>query len=308
MKKLPTVYTIIVTYNGQNYIERCLTQLLQSDLTVHIVVVDNCSIDETVRIIRTNFPSITVITLDHNQGFGAANNIGLKYAHGHKADFILLLNQDVYVEKDAISILVQRAMIHKDYGILSPMHLNGTGQKLDRNFQMFISSLTEFWSDAYLDARNMKEVYPCKFINAAAWLLPASCVALVGGFDPLFFHYGEDRDFTNRVAFNNLRIGVCPQARIFHDRNDRNNLYNQSVLAVEYMFALIHLKNVNRTVVDLLIELCANTLRHLLFSLLQLRFGQIQLILKLLCKIAFNARKIYLHRNISRRRMPFLDT
>src|SRR5690606_5865627 len=59
------------------------------------------------------------------------------------------------------------------------------------------------------------------FVCAAAWLIPRNTLKVVGGFSPTFFHYGEDDNYCQRVLYFNLKIGICPDARIFHDREDR---------------------------------------------------------------------------------------
>jgi GT2 family glycosyltransferase len=306
MSTSPIVYSIVVTYNGQNYIKKCLAQLLLSTINVSVVVVDNCSTDETVEIIKTYFQSVTLIPLDTNTGFGRANNIGIKYAHDRNADFIFLLNQDVYVEKDTIAILVKIAIKNKGYGVLSPMHLNGNGDMLDHNFQAFTSSVTQLWSDLYTQKHKVQELYMCGFVNAAAWLVSSHCISSVGGFDPLFFHYGEDNDFINRVIFRNLRIGICPHARIFHDRGYGNKLNNQSELDVRFLFTLIHLKNINNKLSKLSRDMYVSCLSELVASILNFRFGRITLLFQLVLKIIANMPTIYLHRNRSKEKMAFL--
>ena len=198
MNGLLKIYCIVVTYNGEKYIRKCLNHLLMSSLQTTVIVIDNNSRDSTLGIIRTDFPGINLIGLETNVGFGRANNIGFNLAHTNKADFVLLLNQDVYVETNTLELLIQIAIENRHYGVLSPMHLDGTGKKLDHNFQTFVSGVKSLWSDLYARSHKMEDLYTCTFVNAAAWLISARCLSAVGGFDPLFFHYGEDNDFSNR--------------------------------------------------------------------------------------------------------------
>ena len=63
----------------------------------------------------------------------------------------------------------------------------------------------------------LKDVYETKYVNAAAWLIPRNVLTKVGGFDPLFFHYGEDDNYLNRVIYHGFKVGICPHSRIVHD-------------------------------------------------------------------------------------------
>ena len=73
------------------------------------------------------------------------------------------------------------------------------------------------------------DVYEIKFVNAAAWLISRNCIETVGGFNPLFFLYGEDNDYLTRVKYHKFKVGVYPDANIYHDREDRmHNFYQEN--------------------------------------------------------------------------------
>ena len=63
------VYTIIVTYNAMKWIERCVTSLLNSTIQTSIVIIDNCSKDETVSFVKKTYPQTTVLTQEKTLGF-----------------------------------------------------------------------------------------------------------------------------------------------------------------------------------------------------------------------------------------------
>ncbi len=118
----PSIYTIIVTYNGERWIRNCLAQLLKSSLPVHAIVIDNASQDGTVDIIRNEFSDVTLLQNAENKGFGAANNIAIQVALQHNADYIFLLNQDAYIEKDTLNQML-KFQTNTAYGIISPVQL-----------------------------------------------------------------------------------------------------------------------------------------------------------------------------------------
>lgn len=187
-----------------------------------VIVVDNASTDETVAFIASNYPTVTLLKQAKNLGFGQANNLGIRYALDHGAEHVFLLNQDAYLVEDVLEQLVRFQKSHPDYGILSPIHITGNQQKLDKNFSNYMlhENTGQFYSDFVL-GNPINEVYEVPFVNAAAWLVSGKCLETVGGFDPLFFHYGEDDNYCQRVRYHGFKIGVLPKACVIHDREDR---------------------------------------------------------------------------------------
>lgn len=213
---LPHVFAVIVTYNAGHLINQCLDSFTHSTYPVEVIVVDNASTDDTLEAVRC-FRDVQCITLTENLGFGRANNIGIVQALNQGADYIFLLNQDAEITEGAISRLVLIAQDHPELGILSPIHLNGDGSAIDPGFLQLMASRTPpFISDLCLG--RSANFYSVDFINAAAWLCSRKCLLDVGGFDPLFFMYGEDDDLCNRVRFHGYQIGVTPHAIIRHSR------------------------------------------------------------------------------------------
>lgn len=214
---------IIVTYNGMQWIERCLRSVLNSSVFGSVIVVDNYSEDGTVDYIKANFPEVILLEQNENLGFGKANNIGIKRAYESGAYYFFLLNQDVYVERGTIEELINAHQKEPQYGIVSPVHLNGNGDALDFNFSKFISPARcgKLYSDMFLN-KVQNRIYETEFVNAAGWLLSKKCIETVGGFNPSFFHYAEDDNYVQRTRFHQLKIGVLPNAIIYHDREDRS--------------------------------------------------------------------------------------
>ena len=203
------VFVIIVTYNGSKWIEKCINSLLRSNYPVNIVVIDNCSTDDSVERLK-QFSEIHFIQSKENLGFGKANNIGIDYALNHDADYVFLLNQDTWVFDDTISNLVAVAQENPSFGIVSPMHFSGDEKTLDEGFVTYYNRKI----GGNLD----KNIANVPFVNAAAWLVSRNCLQKVGGFEPLFGHYGEDRNYCDRVLYHQFEIVIAENAKICHDR------------------------------------------------------------------------------------------
>lgn len=236
----PAVFVVVVTYKGGLWYDRCFSSLMESGVPLKAVVVDNASGDGTVPYLREHFPEIHLIESDKNLGFGGANNLGIRYALDNGADFVFLLNQDAWIETGTIADLIEVAQAHPEYGILSPIHLNKEKSNIEklllRRLDDFKVTSREFFDDLFFG--RLKDVYWTKYVNAAAWFLPRKTIETVGGFDPIFFHYGEDDNYINRVLHHGLKIGICPKIWIVHDNDRPRPLYDsrehEVLMLIEY--------------------------------------------------------------------------
>lgn len=207
MKK--KIAVVIVTFNGEIWLRKNLNSVLNSSYPVDIIIVDNASTDETINIIK-EFGSVEVIKNKSNLGFGKANNIGIKFALNKGADAILLLNQDTWIYENTISNLVDVLFKNKKLGIVSPMHYSANEEILDANFKTYYNLF-----NTKEDTETIRFV---PFMNAAAWLVSKECFSKIGYFDPIFSHYGEDRNFCERVKYHGYKIAVVKNSAICHDR------------------------------------------------------------------------------------------
>lgn len=232
------ILTIIVSYNFEKWIDKCLGSLSASDYPTEILVIDNCSKDNTVHTIKEKWKNVRLIESGSNLGFGKANNIGLEIAIKEKFDAVFLLNQDAWIDRKAIGTMVEVSGQYPEYGILSPVHRSGNGKDFDKGFKSY-SGITD---DSVLPHNNIP--IECNFINAAFWFIPVPVLMTVGGFSPLFYHYGEDKDYINRIHFHKYKIGYIPSIEGCHDRAYRD-ITAEAFLHSEYVYFLSEFSNVN---------------------------------------------------------------
>ena len=98
------ILTIIVTYNGMRWAQRCLQSLRDSEVHTDIYVIDNGSTDGTQAFIREHFPEAVMVQNARNEGFGRANNRGLRYALEHGYDYVYLLNEDAWIMPSTLGL------------------------------------------------------------------------------------------------------------------------------------------------------------------------------------------------------------
>ncbi|MFI3265954.1 MAG: glycosyltransferase family 2 protein [Rikenellaceae bacterium] len=265
------VFAIIVTYNGEQWLDRCFASLQGSDIPLHTIVVDNLSSDSTLDRLSKDYPEVQLIKNDFNAGFGCGNNMAIKVALAAGADYVLLLNQDAWIFPDTVSRLIEAGESNPKAGIISPVHIDASEESLDRSFEYYTRNCgTKILSRSeYLAHPNKTRPYlEVDFVNAAAWLLPRKTLDTVGGFAPIFFHYGEDNNYSQRVIYHKLKTIVAPSAFAVHDRakvldsNDNTCRWFRSYLLVEYC-------NINHSMVSIFFR----TLIPLLKILFNAAFG-----------------------------------
>lgn len=217
MTKNLNIFVVVVTYNGMrnNWIKDCLYSLGKSSYPVNTIVVDNNSSDNTCNFVCQSFPNVTIFQQNTNLGFGQANNIGIRYAISHNADYIMLLNQDATISEKCIAQLLSES---DGKSVLSPIHCNGQGDRLDRMFCCTLRNAgNEFYDDFFIDGK-IKEKYEVGEVPAACWFLPVDTIKVIGGFNPIFHHYGEDNNYYHRLKYHKIKVYIVPKARMFHNR------------------------------------------------------------------------------------------
>lgn len=240
------ILVIIVTYNGMEWMERCLDSVTRSTLPADIFIVDNGSTDGTQDYIRSCGKEIIFRQSGENLGFGRANNLGLQYAADNGYDYVYLLNQDAWVEEATFETLINVQRSHPEYGILSPMQIQANGHHMDRNFLNGVASRCvegNFMEDLYFGT--LQDVYEVKDVMAAHWLISMDCLRRTGGFSPTFRHYGEDNNYVDRVEYHGFKTGFVPATKAVHDRENRSDSLGDPTRRIN-IITLVELSDITR--------------------------------------------------------------
>ena len=285
------VFVIVVTFKEMQWYDRCFTSLRESTIPVQTIVVDNASNDGTVEYIREHYPEILLIESKENLGFGKGNNIGMRYALDHGCDYVFLLNQDAWVEPNTFEKLIDIHLRHPEYGILSPMHLNAEKNGIEKDLIDYLDDkqITEktIFEDLYFG--RIKEVYNTKYVNAAAWLLPKKTLEIVGGFDPIFSHYGEDDNYIHRVLYHKMKIGICPHCVAVHD-TERRIMASDKKVQTGSSSLLAEVTNINRSLNPK--RMCLFFFRKTISKLLIFKLPEAHYNWEIMCFLRKNAKAI----------------
>lgn len=300
---MKNVYAIIVIYNGmkKNWIQKCFDSIFNSSIKINIIAIDNVSIDESVQFIKKNYPSVELIENQSNDGFGKANNIGIKRAFEKGADYFFLLNQDAWIQERTVEVLLKNSIDHPDYGILSPIHMNGEGNLIDQGFYNCVNPYKSRYLYSVLSTHKVSEELICDFdfVPAACWLLSKKTIEKIGGFNPTFYHYGEDDNYVHRIHYFSLKVGVVPSVKVYHDREERPpHVYFDALLTKYKRKVLLDISNPllkgNRKLVEYRL-LLADLFKALLFfdkKSIKLIFDKIKVVLKIKKKEILKNKKV----------------
>ena len=126
------VAVVIVSWNVRDYVIDCLTAVFaeatRANLQVGVWVVDNQSKDDTVAMIREQFPQVHLIANDHNPGFGAANNQGMQAAKAYNPRYYFLLNPDTIMQPGSLAALVDCLDERPNVGMAGARLVYGNGR------------------------------------------------------------------------------------------------------------------------------------------------------------------------------------
>lgn len=213
---MPMLSVIIVTWNGMAHLPRCLEALVpQLPPDSEIIQVDNGSRDGTVEWVHANYPAVRLIELDRNTGFAGGVAAGLRVARG---EFILLLNDDVFVEPNFVSALIAVMNEHAEYAAASavllfdhrPELVASAGIRVRRDMLAL-----DLWPGLPVPALPDQPVEIFGPSGGAA-LYRRAALENVDGMEPHFFAYLEDVDLAFRLRLRGYCTLLVPQARARH--------------------------------------------------------------------------------------------
>jgi GT2 family glycosyltransferase len=211
----PSVYVIILCYNGSRWLEACIASLLSTEYpNLEIILVDNASIDNGVDLVRRRYPQITVIVNNRNYGYSEGNNVGIISALCAGADYIVLLNQDTRVTRQWLSELVRVGESDERIGILGSVQLNYDND----NFNNWTLSAMNGDLDELKDPVRARRWIPVEWVEGACFAIKRQVLEKIGLLDPIYFAFYEEIDFCRRASYHGFRVVLVPRSRIHHFR------------------------------------------------------------------------------------------
>jgi GT2 family glycosyltransferase len=217
MSNFKKLSVIIVNYQSEQYLRKCLESLFACDwgINFEIIVVNNDK-KERLTEIKNKFPFVTLINSSRNNGFGAACNLGVKHSQG---DLLFFLNPDTEII-DSLRPIINLFEKNPEIGVVGPKLLgeNGEVQAWSAGVEISLGDLIR----NNLGFSRSKKIWESSVVRETAWISGAALFVSrenffkVGGFDENFFMYFEDNDFCRRIKKSGKKLLYFPKAVVLH--------------------------------------------------------------------------------------------
>jgi GT2 family glycosyltransferase len=217
------VWALVLAYGEYAYTRECLRALLALDPPAdHLLLVDNGSPDDTVSRARAEFPDVEVLALGENRWFAGGVNAGLARALAAGAGSVLLVNNDLVLERGALGALVaaleadpgRAAVSPKIYTFDPPDRIWFAGGIVARGFALIRHRGLGRKDDAWIGSGDGPRAID--YVSGAAALLSRSALERAGLLDESYVIYVEDVDWSARARTAGYELWYEPAARAWH--------------------------------------------------------------------------------------------
>ncbi|MBV6439675.1 MAG: glycosyltransferase [Haliscomenobacteraceae bacterium CHB4] len=225
---------VIVNYNVRHFLEQALLSVRRAlrGIEGEVWVVDNNSVDDSVRMVQEKFPEVRLIANKDNPGFAVANNQAIRQCAG---EYVLLLNPDTLVEEDTFLKCLVFMDTHPDAGALGVKLIDGSGKFLPESKRGFpspwvafsktfgLSALfpkSRFFNRYYLGHLKENETHEVDVLAGAFMFMRRAALDKAGLLDEAFFMYGEDIDLSYRIIQAGYKNYYFPETKIIHYKGE----------------------------------------------------------------------------------------
>lgn len=239
---------VIVNYNVEHFLEQCLFSVRKAiaNIEAEVFVVDNNSVDGSLKMLADKFPEVKVIANKDNVGFSRANNQAIRISTG---EYVLLLNPDTVVEDDTFMKTIEFMDSHPDAGGLGVKMVDGKGRFLPESKRGLPTPATAFYkmfgltklfphskrfARYYLGHLDNDEINEVEILAGAFMLMRRETLDKCGLLDETFFMYGEDIDLSYRITLAGYKNYYYPKTRIIHYKGESTKKTSVNYVLVFY--------------------------------------------------------------------------
>ena len=247
---------VIVNYNVKYFLEQCLHSVMNAmnGLECEVFVIDNNSVDGSIRMVKEKFPEVHLIENKVNIGFSKANNQAIRKSKG---EYILLLNPDTLVEDDTLRKVIGFMDSHPDAGGLGVKMIDGKGKFLPESkrslpsptvsfFKIFgVSSIfpkSRLFGKYHLGYLDRDKIHQIEVLAGAFMLIRKQVLDKIGLLDEAFFMYGEDIDLSYRITQAGYHNYYFPETRIIHYKGESTKKSSINYVFMFYTAMIIFAK------------------------------------------------------------------
>ena len=256
---------VILNYNTREVLRDCLVSLSRTrNVEFETIVVDNCSNDGSVEMVRGEFPDVRLIASPRNGGYAYGNNLGLRefLARPNPPRALLLLNTDTLVPPDALRGLMNFLEGHPKAGVVGPKMVLQDGSLDLACRRSFPTPQVSFYrmvglsklfprsprfgryNLTYLDENETAEV---DSVVGACMMMRTAALQSAGLLDESFFMYGEDLDLSLRIKAHGWQVYYYPGVQILHYKRESSKRSRRAQVEFYRAMYIFYRKHYART-------------------------------------------------------------
>ena len=214
-------YIVIANYNS--YIEtiNCIDSILKSKYMLYkIIIVDDCSIDNSYDLLTKKYSdtSIKILRTSKNVGYGATNNIGLRYALDQDdCEYLWILNNDIHIYSNTLKKLIEADCKTDELTIWGNKVLNedGTIQSLGAILNSKYMTTKHNYQNS-IDKNYNFHIERIDYIHGCSIFFSKDIIKINGFLSEDFFLFYEDVDFSLRALNNNISLKILQESVVMH--------------------------------------------------------------------------------------------
>ena len=216
------IAVVILNWNGRKLLQQFLPDVIRYSAGAQIIVADNGSTDNSLEILKKEFPAVRIIQNDSNKGFTGGYNEALQFV---EADYFVLLNSDVEVTPNWIEPIVDLMDSNKEIGACQPKILNyydktsfeyagAGGGYIDYLGYPFCRG--RIFNDIEKDEHQYDDTIPVFWATGACMFVRSDLYRKLGGLDTQFFAHMEEIDLCWRMQTAGYKVYYCGKSVVYH--------------------------------------------------------------------------------------------
>ncbi|WMN12788.1 glycosyltransferase family 2 protein [Marivirga salinae] len=217
-----SIAVVILNYNGRDYLDKFLPNVIQNSSPHEVIIVDNASTDDSVQYLNTNFPELKLIETPENLGYAGGYNYALKQI---ETDFYILLNSDVETTPNWINPVISLMQQNEKIAACQPKiksynkkelfeYAGAAGGFIDHLGYPFCRG--RIFSHLEKDQGQYDNNIPVFWATGACLFVKAKIFHEFGGLDDQFFAHMEEIDFCWRAKNAGHEIYYCGESTVYH--------------------------------------------------------------------------------------------
>lgn len=220
------IAVVICNYNGGDATVKCIEAILNSrDVLCDIYIIDNASTDNSVEQIVERFGDfVTIVQNQKNLGGAGGFGRGLRMAVEKGYSYVMMLDNDAYVDTDTIRELREYLYKNPDVGIVGakimmaddPQRIMDYAKTID--FSVYMEGSKWCWQ---LDSEEASLPRECDFVAATASMVRREALLKCGGMDEAHFIYYDDIEMCYRIKLSGFRVVSLGSVKAWHDSGMR---------------------------------------------------------------------------------------